>query len=184
MSKKIFKNTALAMAILVSCSAWSFEPMLNKGTQEFGIQGVVDFDYRYDYLVTLNTSYGYFVKDNWEVGGVLDINASGNSKTYGIGAFTEYNFSNSTSFIPYVGVAAQFVSAKTDDDPVTINKNEKIDTNAGQFKFSLGLKYFINPSVAINAEVNYTTATDDIVLDNDKLKKSFTRFFVGTRFYF
>ena len=183
MLQNCMKNMALAAAILTPCFAWSSDANLSRGTQEFGIQGIVDFDYKDDYLVTFNTSYGYFVRDNWEVGGVLDVNASGSSKNYGLGAFTEYNFTNSTNLVPYVGLAAQFVSAKADDDPDT-TKSEKIDTNAGQLKLALGVKYFINPNVAISAEVNYTTATEDIVLDNNELKKSFTRFIIGTRFYF
>ena len=177
------KTMALATAILTPCLVWSSDANLSRGTQEFGIQGIADFDYKDDYLVALNSSYGYFVRDNWEVGGVVDVNASGSSKKYGLGAFTEYNFTNSTNFVPFVGLAAQFVSAKADDNPAT-TVNEKIDANAGQLKFALGFKYFINPNVAISTEVNYTTATDHIVLDNDQLKKSFTRFLIGTRFYF
>ena len=183
MLQKCMKNMALAAAIFTPGLVWSSDANLSWGTQEFGIQGIIDFDYKDDYLVTLNTSYGYFVRDNWEVGGILDINASGSAKNYGIGAFTEYNFTNTTSLVPYVGLAAQFVSAKADNNPKTII-NEQLDTNAGQFKFALGLKYFINPGVAVSAEVNYTTATDSIILDNDQLKKSFTRFLIGTRFYF
>lgn len=107
------KPLLAAMAVTVCCVSQARENLI-EGTQELALQGFVDFDYVDDYLVNLNTSYGYFVRKNWEVGGVFDVNARGVSKNFALGGFTEYNFSNSSNWTPYVGIAAQVATLKYD----------------------------------------------------------------------
>ena len=168
--------------VCVCCTALA-QGELIQGTQEFGLQGFVDFDYKDDYLVNLNTSYGYFVKDDWEVGGVLDVNASGTTKNFALGAFTEYNFSNESSWTPYIGVAAQIATLKDDRDSDSTQLSGQ-DATAFQFTGKLGLKYFINKHVALSVEINHAMATDDINVSGDEVKKSITRLLLGTRFYY
>ncbi|GAB6261982.1 opacity family porin [Photobacterium sp. CCB-ST2H9] len=174
-----------ALALLVStmlASPAALAVTLEKGTQEFGLQGSLDLDYIDDYLFILNTSYGYFLTNDWELGGVLDVNMSDSMKTFQIGMFTEYNFTNSTDWVPYLGAAAQVanLSANADED-VDFDIE---DVTALNIKLAAGLKYFINQHVALSAEVNYNIATDDINVTKDGVEDSFTRFIFGTRFYF
>ena len=171
----------IAAIPLVTCCMVSANDYLNEGVQEFGLQGFVDFDYKDDYLVNLGTSYGYFVRDNWEVGGVLDINASGAAKNFALGAFTEYNFSNESNWTPYVGIAGQIATLKVDEETTSLKGK---DVTAFQFTGKLGIKYFINRNVAISVEVNHAMATDDVNLGSNEVKKSFTRLLLGTRFYY
>ena len=177
-----FKLKPLIAAIpLATCCMVSAHDYLNEGTQELGLQGFVDFDYKDDYLVNLNTSYGYFLRNNWEVGGVLDVTASGKAKNFALGAFTEYNFSNESNWTPYIGVAGQVATLKVDDESTNLKGK---DATAFQFTGKLGIKYFINQHVAISVEVNHAMATDDVNLGSDEVKKSFTRLLLGTRFYY
>ena len=175
------KPLVAAMTVTVCCISQARENLI-EGTQELALQGFVDFDYVDDYLVSLNTSYGYFIRKNWEIGGVLDVNASGISKNFAFGGFTEYNFSNTSNWTPYVGIAAQVATLKSDDKEGTSLKGK--DVTAMQFTGKLGVKYFINDHVALSFEVNHAMATDDINVSGDELKKSFTRLLVGTRFYY
>ena len=176
-----FKLKSLIAAIpFIACTAYAGD-YLQQGTQEFGLQGMVDFDYVDDYLVNLNTSYGYFIRDNWEIGGVLDVNASGSVKNFAFGGFTEYNFSNQSNWTPYVGLAAQVATLKLDDG----FKAKGQDATAFQGTAKLGIKYFINQNVAISFEVNHAMATDDVNFQGESgVKKSLTRLLLGTRFYY
>ncbi len=154
---------------------------LPMGTQELSLQGSLDLDYVDDYLFVLNTSYGYFIRDKWEVGGILDASLSKSAKQFQFGAFTEYNFTNQSQWVPYIGLAAQVANLSGDDDDLDFDFSSATALN---MRFSGGIKYFINPKVAISAEVNYNIATDDISITDDGVKKSFTRFYFGTKFYF
>ncbi|MGR5061822.1 outer membrane beta-barrel protein [Photobacterium sp. DNB22_13_2] len=178
------KKHAVAIATLLALGAATpalAGVTLEQGTQEFGLQGSLDLDYVDDYLFVLNTSYGYFVRENWEVGGVLDVSMSDNNKQFQFGAFTEYNFTNTSNWVPYLGAAAQVANLSVSGDDADFDLE---DATALNIKLSGGVKYFINPHVAISAEVNYNIATDDINVTKDGVEDSFTRFVFGTRFYF
>ncbi|TDR77724.1 outer membrane protein with beta-barrel domain [Photobacterium lutimaris] len=181
--EKNMKKSAVALVLVGSVftpALWA-GVSLPEGTQEFGLQGSLDLDYVDDYLFVLNTSYGYFIRENWEIGGVLDVNMSDSSQQFQLGAFTEYNFTNTTNWVPYLGLAAQVANLSGSDGDFDFDFE---DATAMTLKFAGGVKYFVNPHVAISAEVNYSIATDDINVTKDGLEDSFTRFVFGTRFYF
>ena len=176
------KPLLAALPVVACCSIYAGD-YLQQGTQEFGLQGMVDFDHKDDYLVNLNTSYGYFIKKDWEIGGVLDVNATGVVKNFAFGGFTEYNFSNESNWTPYIGVAAQVATLKLDDE-LKLEVEGK-DVTAFQFTGKLGIKYFINQNVAVSVEVNHAMATDDVNFQGEGgVKKSLTRLLLGTRFYY
>jgi outer membrane protein W len=158
---------------------------LGQGTQELNVQGLVDFDAEDKYAIDLNAKYGYFVKDSWEVGTNIMTDLSSNYKAGGIGLFTEYNFVNSTNFVPYVGIGTELVRAnysdKRDEDKFQSNS---FNATAMNFKSSLGLKYFISKNVALTSEVNYNVATDHLKVYGGDARRTFTKFLIGTSFYF
>jgi outer membrane protein W len=174
---------SLLVALAVIAPATQAAVQLPEGTQEISVQGNLNF--QDDYQLNLATSYGYFVMDNWEVGAVLDANISDEQKLAKLGAFTEYNFVNTTNWVPYVGAAAQLAgfsyvdTAHGHDGSASFGDEEK-DGAAINFKLSAGVKYFINPNVALTAEVNYNIATDDLDVNGD----GFANILFGTRFYF
>lgn len=172
---------AIALAGLMFTPALWAGVDLPEGTQEFGLQGSLDLDYVDDYLFVLNTSYGYFIYDDWEIGAVLDVSMSDSNKQFQFGGFTEYNFTNTSNWVPYLGAAAQLANLSGDGGDLDFDVE---DVTALNIKLSGGVKYFINPHVAISAEVNYNISTDDINVSKDGLEDSFTRFVFGTRFYF
>ncbi|KLV04298.1 MULTISPECIES: outer membrane beta-barrel protein [Photobacterium] len=177
------KKYAVALAVMGALSApsvWA-QVSLPQGTQELALQGSLDLDYVDDYLFILNTSYGYFIREDWEIGAVLDINMSDSTQTFQFGGFTEYNFTNQSNWVPYLGAAAQVANLSGDNGDFEFDFE---DVTALNIKIAGGIKYFINPHVALSAEVNYNISTDDISVTKDGLEDSFTRFIFGTRFYF
>ena len=180
--KKNALGLLVAFAVMAPVAAQA-AVQLPAGTQELGVQGNAKLGS--DYQVNLNGSYGKFIKDNWELGGTTSINLNEHNKLAKVGVFTEYNFVNSTNWVPYVGAATELAA-------LNYTKGEGFDADAGKsgdswalnVKLSGGVKYFINPNVALSAEVNYNIATDDIEFTGSKLKNSMTNVVFGTRFYF
>jgi len=177
-------SSSIFVALLTSSSVYAdSSEYLKAGTKEFNLQGLVDFDADDSYSVDLNSKYGYFIKDNWEVGGSIATDLSKSYKSFGLGIFTEYNFTNTTNFVPYIGIATELVKADY-DDKLNDLESKSFDATAMNFKASLGVKYFIRANIALTAEFNYNIATDNLKISGGDAKDSFTKFFIGTSYYF
>ena len=182
--KKNALSLLVALAVIAPVAAQA-AVQLPAGTQELGIQGNAKLGSGWD--LNLNGSYGTFVKDNWEVGGTASIRAQdANDAISGkFGVFTEYNFVNSTNWVPYVGAATELAGLSYDNtNGIDGDAGKDGDSWALNIKLAAGVKYFINPNVALTGEVNYNIATDDIEFSGDKAKDSLTNIVFGTRFYF
>ncbi|HIF9332620.1 TPA: outer membrane beta-barrel protein [Photobacterium damselae] len=185
--KKNALSLLVALAVIAPVAAQA-AVQLPAGTQELGIQGNAKLGSGWD--LNLNGSYGTFVKDNWEVGGTASIRAQDENDAFSgkFGVFTEYNFVNSTNWVPYVGaateVAALTYNNKDGGDAGVGSGDASDDSWALNIKLAAGVKYFINPNVALTAEANYNIATDDIEFSSGKAKDSLTNIVFGTRFYF
>lgn len=175
----LFASVIFSGASLANSSAY-----MAQGTQELNIQGMVDFDAEDSYSVDLNGKYGYFIDDGWELGTSISTDLSRHFKSAGVGLFTEYNFTNSSSFVPYVGIATELVQADYSTNDDELFSSESFDSTAMNFKTSFGVKYFISQYVAISAEANYNIATDHLKVSGGEAKDSFTKFIIGTSFYF
>lgn len=183
MKKNIYLLSTMLTTLLSASAMAGSEQYLKQGTQEVNVQGLVDFDAQDSYSVDLVTKYGYFIKDNWEIGANVSTDLSKSYKSGTVGMFTEYNFTNSTNFVPYVGIATELVRA-TYNDRDDNSDSEHFNATAMNFKTALGAKYFISNNVAISAEVNYNIATDHFKVSGGDAKDSFTKFLIGTSFYF
>lgn len=182
--KKTTVYVSSLLALLLCNSAYAnSEGYLKKGTQELNVQGLVDFDAEDSYSVDLNAKYGYFIKDNWELGTNVTTDLSKSYKSGGIGLFTEYNFTNTTNLVPYVGLATELIQADYNNRDDNLD-SESFNATAMNFKASAGVKYFISSNVALSAEVNYNIATDHLKVSGGNAKDSFTKFLIGTSFYF
>ena len=158
---------------------------LPEGTQEVSVQGNAKLGSGWN--LNLTGSYGYFIKDNWEIGGTATIDAqdANDAFTGKLGVFTEYNFVNSTNWVPYLGAATQLAGLSYDENAGAEGNIGKDGSSwALNIKLAGGLKYFINEHVALSGEINYNIATDDIEFNGDKAEDSITNIIFGTRFYF
>ncbi|NVP02119.1 outer membrane beta-barrel protein, partial [Photobacterium damselae subsp. damselae] len=160
--KKNALSLLVALAVIAPVAAQA-AVQLPAGTQELGIQGNAKLGSGWD--LNLNGSYGTFVKDNWEVGGTASIRAQDANDAFSgkVGVFTEYNFVNSTNWVPYVGAATELAGLSYDNtNGADVDAGKDGDSWALNIKLAAGVKYFINPNVALTAEANYNIATDDI----------------------
>lgn len=185
--KKNALSLLVALSVLAPVAAQA-AVQLPAGTQELGVQGNAKLGSGWD--LNLNGSYGKFIRDNWELGGTASIGAKDHNDEFNarIGVFTEYNFVNSTNWVPYVGAATELGGLHMSDNGTDTNFGKDGDSWALNVKLAAGVKYFVNPNVALTAEANYNIATDDIFsgdsYSSDKLKDSMTNIQFGTRFYF
>lgn len=109
---------AVAVLLLVGLGGTAFaqgnSPMLNCGTQELGLSGNVDFDdHNGDVYLDIFASYGYFVLDNFELGGKAGYLRAedGDVESLNLGIFAEYNFPVSNIAVPFIGVGLDYAYA-------------------------------------------------------------------------
>lgn len=114
------------------------------GTKEIGIAG--NYSFNGDKPYALQGSYGVFTSPTLEFGGVGAISGASHATTASsLGAFGNYYFTGGaeTQLLPYLGVFAGY--SHVHDDSASVG---------GQG----GVKYFFNPNIALNVELNYRAA--------------------------
>jgi len=146
----------------------NFLPNLSAGTQEFGVSGNIGFQDEFSY--NLDLSYGYFFKDNWEVG--FNANLAGIEETFalGVGLFTEYNFDIDSKWVPFIGGSIGLASVSLEE----IDTVSTLDI-AGVF----GVKYFVRENIAISGSVDFSWTPSDAL--DAEVGGDVN---IGTRFYF
>ena len=142
-------------------------PMLSAGTQELGISGSLNLDNVTTY--SLDLSYGYFVRDNWEIGVTGEMIGNNSNRDFNVGFFTEYNFATGSKWVPFVGGAVVW-------NDVGLGN---IDDDGLAFRGTLGLKYFLRSHMAIAISTGFDWHPDNAT-DVDLAPN----FDIGMRFYF
>lgn len=162
-------------------SGW--EPMLDQGTQEISIAGRLEFpDFKkLDY--DLDGSYGYFIRDGWEVGTRIGASDFGGVDRVDVGVFTEYNFNRDKHWVPYVGAAIGIGSVSFDDGDFD-SSTELNDDEGAIFDVQVGVKWFLRPYMAISTAINFQFATEDVFATDDSIEDNLTTLQIGMRFYF
>lgn len=173
----------LAASGYTSAQDTDWTPMLDAGTQEISVSGRLEFpDFeKLDY--DLEGSYGYFLKDGWEVGAQLGASDFGGVDRVDVGLFTEYNFNRQSRWVPYLGAAVGLGSVSFDDGDFDAD-TELDDDNGVVFDLEAGVKWFVRPYMAISTAVNWQLSTDDIYATDNSLEDNLTTVQVGMRFYF
>ena len=113
--------TLCVLALAPNVLAQDQAPLLSQGTQELALSGLLDFENRGDTTLDLVGRYGYFLRDNLEVGAVAAFSGNfDNAFRYGLGGFAEYHFPQlvTPSVVPYLGadVLLSFVDTDFGDD--------------------------------------------------------------------
>ena len=160
----------------------TLDPFLRKGTQELTLSGLFDFEQRGDPALDLTGSYGFFIRDYLQVGGFAEL--AGNFDDvfrYGLGVFAEYHlpelsFLQAPRAMPYIGVnlGLAFVDSDIGEDNAALILQPRF-----------GVKWFIRDFFAIDTNLYFAMATDDIYLnDEDDLDAYDVGIQVGIRVYF
>lgn len=144
-------------------------PDLSVGVNEFGVSGALNW--ADDVIYNMDLTYGYFFRENWEIGFKASVSGVESDASYGLGLFTEYNFACESKWVPFVGFSAGWQK---------LNGN-LFDSDAIALGLDLGIKYFINKNVAISLSVGADYAFEDVFPGGDDFAKTLN---LGTRFYF
>lgn len=146
-------------------------PDLSAGRQELGLSGNINFSD--DVAYNIDLSYGYFFKDNWELG--FTANSFGRDDfNLGLGLFTEYNWTfEDSKWVPYVGAAVKWARVSTDD----------VSDSSVAFTGELGVKYFIRSDVSLFSSFNFDWSPDDVFGIGDEIEDSAQNINFGLRFY-
>ena len=154
-------------------------PNLSAGTQEFGLAGRVGIQDDFDANFIL--SYGYFFKDNWQVGFNADAVlkegsvSNGNGDSLTVSLFTEYHFDIGSKWVPFVGASVGLGSVSS----TGIDGSDDISSDGIEVAGVVGIKYFITQNIAISSSLDFAWNSGD-ALDTDFGGDVN----IGTRFYF
>lgn len=147
-------------------------PDLSAGTQEFGIAGNVGF--RDEFSYNLDLSYGYFFKDNWQVGFNAGLIGREDNFSLSVGLFTEYNWDLGSKWVPYIGGGIGLAGVSLEDGSGDFDNEFSLDV-AGEF----GVKYFLRSNFAISFGVDFSWTPADAL--DAEIGGDIN---IGTRFYF
>jgi outer membrane autotransporter protein len=117
----------------------------------------------------INPMAGYFIKDQWEVGGGPQLSFSGtrikdetgktifktNSQSYGINFYTRYYLKKEGKLIPYLTANLGYIRSKgTTTDFAGSSSSFKL--NRTTWGAGAGLAWFVGPRSAIFSELTYS----------------------------
>ena len=129
----------------------------DSGTKEVNVAGSFFFDGEKPYA--LSGTYGVFTSPNIEIGGTASLTGANHSKTLTTaGLFGDYYFrggaDSENPLLPYIGLFGGYS-----------HKDDSSLSGGAQ----AGVKYFLNPNVAVSAEYQYRSThhgngTNQIVL--------------------
>jgi opacity protein-like surface antigen len=161
-------------------------PMLDQGTKELALSGIIEFPEFEEVDFDLDVSYGYFFKDGWEVGlRALGSDLSGIER-FDFSLFSEYNFNRQSNIVPFLGASVGVASVSFDgfDDFESSTTLAPNDDESTVFSLQGGIKWFVRPYMAVSTSIAFNVSTDDIYLADNELKDNLTRFRLGLRYYF
>lgn len=177
---------AVTASLLISVPARAaddaWRPMLDRGTKELSVSGQLefpDFD-KLDY--DLDASYGYFIRNGWELGVQVGASDFGGTDRIDVGVFTEYNFNRQKRWIPFIGAGIALGSVDFDDG---IDASTELNDEEGAiFNVETGIKWFVRPYMAISTSIDFKVATEDIFATDEEIEDNLTSVRIGMRFYF
>ena len=153
MNMKKFSVYAAALALAFSASAAA----LKQDTQEFRAEGHFDPETYGGGEFEIALTYGYFIRDDLEVGGRIHYLDNDATSLFSLGGFTEYNFDLDREVLPFAGVALDFVSSDTGLE----------NNSAAALSIYGGVRYFLTENIAIGAQVRLTAATAEVFASED-----------------
>ena len=115
MTRIVLPTAFLLLVLAPTLHAEQTRPMLDKGTQELALSGTIEMPEFEEVDYDIDVSYGYFVKDGWEVGGRALGAEVGESERFDFSVFTEYNFNRESNIVPYIGASVGIATVDFDD---------------------------------------------------------------------
>ena len=182
----IFLSALLGIAAPAVLAQGGEQPLLNQGSKELALSGTIEVPEFEEIDFDIDVSYGYFVRDGWEIGARALGSDLGGIERFNFSGFTEYNFNRSSNIVPFLGASVglatvDFNSFGNIDTDSTLAPN---DGDSTVFGVQAGIKWFIRPYMAISTSIGFDVSSEDIYLADNALKDNLTRFRIGLRYYF
>lgn len=156
--------------------------MLDRGTRELSIAGRIEAPGLDELNYDLDGSYGYFFRDGWEVGAQVSASDFGGADRFDISGFTEYNFMRDSNLVPYVGAGIGLASVDFDGG---VGVGTPLDDEDGVvFDVEGGVKWFIEPYMALSSAIDFKFSPDDVFATDDEIEDNLTSIKLGMRYYF
>lgn len=151
MKKTIFATLLLGLGLASTANA-----QIQQGNWMVGAQ-VADVKFTNGFTMSLTPQVGYFVKDNWAVGGrvnvsVADVTDGGTSTNIDLGAFTRYYLGSGE--IAELTKNGRFF-AQGDVGFSGINQSHGATTNGVGLGIGAGYAYFITPNVGLEGLLRF-----------------------------
>ena len=179
----------IAALIIGSIGPWAFAegdlPMLDQGTKELALSATLEMPEFEEIDFDIDASYGYFVKDGWEIGGRVLGADLGGVERFEFSVFTEYNFNRQSNIVPYIGTSVGVADVSFDDGSFDSSSSlTPNDETATVFGVQGGIKWFVRPYMAVSTSIAFNVSTDDIYQADNDLADNLTRVRIGLRYYF
>ncbi len=136
-------------------------PNINKGNVAVaGSLGLAYSSYT-GAIYFLNPSAEYFVLNSFSVGGTVQSTISKHSRSFGMGPSLSYYFWQNKKWASYIGAGALYTTVRTEN----ISNQYTAVSQYWSANGTLGLNYFLTPSVSFGPVFNYDYTFPD---DNPK----------------
>jgi hypothetical protein len=172
---------AALLAGLVSSSAVLAAPRTGRGNQELAVHVSLDFEGAVGDTISADAGWGWFVRDGLLLRGLLsyaileDVAAQDSDyRTRELAVASEYHFRRARSLVPYVGLGVGWRSTEFAD----------LTRSGMVYGPRAGVKYFLADNVALDFEVAYRFAGDDVFVNDFVVEDTDLGSAIGLRVYF
>ena len=166
MAFKVWQKTAVCCAAGLTLASAASAQNLLKGTKEIGLRGGVDFDSSAGTEVNLGFGYGYYIFDQVELGGFLQVLDNDIERQWEVSGFLQYDIDLERLWVPYiqgrVGWARGEVSV---EDEFLGEMSEENDAVIGTLR--PGIRYHFNDYVALDLSADFQAASEDIFSEDE-----------------
>jgi len=161
MASNMWRKTAVCCAAGLALASAASAQNLLKGTKEIGLRGGVDFDTRADTEVNLGFDYGYYIFDQVEIGGFLQVLDNDVVRQWEVSGFVQYDIDLERLWVPYIQGRVGWARGEvTLENEFFGEASEDNDAVIGTIR--PGIRYHFNDYVALDLSADFQAASEDI----------------------
>ena len=172
--------TAALLAGVVSTTAAAAAPRTERGAKELSVHVSLDFEGAVGDTISADAGWGWFVRDGLALRGIVSYaileDVAGDEsdfRTLELGAAFEHHFRRDRQLVPYVGVGAGWRKTEFAD----------VSRSGPVYGPRAGLKVFLADNVALDLELVYRFAGDDVFVNDFVVEDTDLASAIGLRVY-
>ncbi len=165
------KKVAFLGVLLATTTA--FGAMVDADMMELRATGSMDFNNPRGVVETdIGLGLGYFIRDDIQVGGLINFGNDGSEAGFGLGAYSEILFDMHYAAAPFLGGALMY------------RFGEYYPANHLLFEINGGVKVFLTEYLAVSGMIFFDLATDDVYVSDGDTRKYDSGMRLGLSVYF